>query len=100
MIPRGWTLTGVTLPVRSPRLCAPMGHGPSAEGLRRRVPLGHKVERGEMGARMRAMVSGSRQVAIAATGPASLGAGQVVVAEGGNAVDAAIAAAITSMSSE
>src|SRR5690606_20223813 len=50
--------------------------------------------------RMRAMVSGSRQVAIAATGPASLGAGQVVVAEGGNAVDAAIAAAITSMSSE
>ncbi|MFC7490668.1 MULTISPECIES: gamma-glutamyltransferase [unclassified Knoellia] len=42
----------------------------------------------------------SRQVAIAATGPASLGAGQQVVADGGNAVDAAIAAAITAMSSE
>lgn len=42
----------------------------------------------------------TRQVAIAATGPASLGAGQLVVAEGGNAVDAAIAAAITAMSSE
>lgn len=42
----------------------------------------------------------SRRVAIAATGPASLGAGQAVVAEGGNAVDAAIAAAVTSMSSE
>lgn len=42
----------------------------------------------------------TRRVAIAATGPASLGAGQAVVAEGGNAVDAAIAAAITSMSSE
>lgn len=40
------------------------------------------------------------RVAIAATGPASLGAGQAVVAEGGNAVDAAIAAAITSMSTE
>lgn len=42
----------------------------------------------------------TRQVAIAATGPASLGAGQAVVAEGGNAVDAAIAAAITAMSTE
>jgi len=42
----------------------------------------------------------SRQVAIAATGPASLGAGQTVVTDGGNAVDAAIAAAITAMSSE
>ncbi|MEO7267699.1 MAG: gamma-glutamyltransferase [Knoellia sp.] len=42
----------------------------------------------------------SRQVAIAATGPASLGAGQAVIAAGGNAVDAAIAAAITAMSSE
>ncbi len=41
-----------------------------------------------------------RQVAVAATGPASLAAGQAVVAEGGNAVDAAIAAAITSMSTE
>ncbi|KGN31037.1 gamma-glutamyltranspeptidase [Knoellia sinensis KCTC 19936] len=39
-------------------------------------------------------------MAIAATGPASLGAGQAVVAQGGNAVDAAIAAAVTSMSSE
>ncbi|WP_353951735.1 gamma-glutamyltransferase [Knoellia sp. S7-12] len=46
------------------------------------------------------MTSPSRQVAIAATGPASLGAGQLVVADGGNAVDAAIAAAITAMSSE
>ncbi|PRY52532.1 gamma-glutamyltranspeptidase/glutathione hydrolase [Knoellia remsis] len=45
-------------------------------------------------------MNGSRQVALAATGPASLGAGQQVVAEGGNAVDAAIAAAITTMSSE
>lgn len=42
----------------------------------------------------------TRQVALAATGPASLGAGQAVVAEGGNAVDAAIAAAIAAMSSE
>ena len=42
----------------------------------------------------------TRQVAIAATGPASLGAGQAVVSEGGNAVDAAIAAAITAMSTE
>ncbi|GAA4115304.1 gamma-glutamyltransferase [Knoellia locipacati] len=42
----------------------------------------------------------TRQVAIAATGAASLGAGEAVVAEGGNAVDAAIAAAITSMSTE
>ena len=42
----------------------------------------------------------SKKVAIAATGPASLGSGQQVVAEGGNAVDAAIAAAITAMSSE
>ena len=41
-----------------------------------------------------------RQVAVAATGPASLGAGHAVVAEGGNAVDAAIAAAVTSMSTE
>ena len=46
------------------------------------------------------MTSPARRVAIAATGPASLGAGQAVVAEGGNAVDAAIAAAITSMSTE
>lgn len=46
------------------------------------------------------MVSSARPVAIAATGPASLGAGQAVVAEGGNAVDAAIAAAVTTMSSE
>ena len=42
----------------------------------------------------------ARQVAIAATGQASLGAGQSVVAEGGNAVDAAIAAAISAMSTE
>ncbi|MEO6021503.1 MAG: gamma-glutamyltransferase [Knoellia sp.] len=41
-----------------------------------------------------------KRVAIAATGPASLGAGQLVVAAGGNAVDAAIAAAIAAMSSE
>ena len=46
------------------------------------------------------MTSPARRVAIAATGPASLGAGQAVVAEGGNAVDAAIAAAIASMSTE
>lgn len=46
------------------------------------------------------MRSPARRVAIAATGPASLGAGQAVVAEGGNAVDAAIAAAIASMSTE
>ncbi|CAN7265136.1 gamma-glutamyltransferase [Knoellia sp. LjRoot47] len=46
------------------------------------------------------MTSRARRVAVAATGPASLGAGQAVVAEGGNAVDAAIAAAITSMSTE
>ena len=41
-----------------------------------------------------------KRVAIAATGPASLAAGQLVVADGGNAVDAAIAAAITAMSTE
>ena len=41
-----------------------------------------------------------RRVAVAATGPASLAAARAVVAEGGNAVDAAIAAAITSMSTE
>lgn len=41
-----------------------------------------------------------KRVAIAATGPASLGAGQAVVAAGGNAVDAAIAAAIAAMSTE
>lgn len=46
------------------------------------------------------MTSSTRQVALAATGPASLGAGQAVIAEGGNAVDAAIAAAITAMSTE
>ncbi|KGN37712.1 gamma-glutamyltranspeptidase [Knoellia subterranea KCTC 19937] len=39
-------------------------------------------------------------MAIAATGPASLRAGQTVVAEGGNAVDAAIAAAVAAMSTE
>lgn len=41
-----------------------------------------------------------RRVAVAATGTASLGAGQAVAADGGNAVDAAIAAAITAMSTE
>ena len=46
------------------------------------------------------MTSPTRQVALAATGPASLGAGQAVISDGGNAVDAAIAAAITAMSSE
>ncbi|WP_404386076.1 gamma-glutamyltransferase family protein [Knoellia locipacati] len=46
------------------------------------------------------MTSPARRVAIAATGPASLGAGQAVVADGGNAVDAAVAAAIASMSTE
>lgn len=39
-------------------------------------------------------------MAIAATGPVSLAAGQRVAAEGGNAVDAAIAAAIAAMSTE
>jgi gamma-glutamyltranspeptidase/glutathione hydrolase len=48
---------------------------------------------------MRGMTAG-RQVAIAATGPASLAAGQRLVADGGNAVDAAIAAAVTAMSTE
>lgn len=41
-----------------------------------------------------------RRVALAATGPASLAAGQAVAGDGGNAVDAAIAAAVTSMSTE
>lgn len=45
-------------------------------------------------------MAAARQVAVAATGPASLAAGRAVVAEGGNAVDAAIAAAVTSMSTE
>ncbi|KRE42927.1 gamma-glutamyltransferase [Knoellia sp. Soil729] len=45
-------------------------------------------------------MTATRRVAIAATGPASLAAGQLVVADGGNAVDAAIAAAITAMSTE
>ena len=42
----------------------------------------------------------SRRVAIAATGPASLAAGPRVAREGGNAVDVAIAAALTTMSTE
>jgi gamma-glutamyltranspeptidase/glutathione hydrolase len=42
----------------------------------------------------------SSRVAIAATGPASLAAGRQVARAGGNAVDAAIAAAITTMSTE
>ncbi len=42
----------------------------------------------------------SRRVAIAATGPVSLAAGQRVARAGGNAVDAAIAAAVATMSTE
>ncbi len=42
----------------------------------------------------------TRRVAIAATGPASLGAGLALAREGGNAVDAAVAAALATMSTE
>jgi gamma-glutamyltranspeptidase/glutathione hydrolase len=42
----------------------------------------------------------TRRVAIAATGPASLAAGRAVARDGGNAVDVAIAAALTAMSTE
>lgn len=48
-------------------------------------------------------MSGSRaphRVALAATGPVSLAAGRAVAREGGNAVDAAVAAAIAAMASE
>lgn len=41
-----------------------------------------------------------RQVAIAATGPVSLAAGQEIAAAGGNAVDAAVAAVFATMSTE
>lgn len=42
----------------------------------------------------------ARQVALAATGPASLACGEQIVREGGNAVDAAVAAALGAMSTE
>lgn len=42
----------------------------------------------------------ARQVAIAATGPVSLAAGREVAAAGGNAVDAAVAAVLATMSTE
>ena len=41
-----------------------------------------------------------RQVALAATGPVSLAAGEALAREGGNAVDVAVAAALTAMSTE
>ena len=41
-----------------------------------------------------------RRVAIAATGPVSLGAGRAVARAGGNAVDVAVAAALAAMSTE
>ena len=40
------------------------------------------------------------RVAVAATGPVSLAAGQEVAAAGGNAVDAAVAAALAAMATE
>jgi len=58
--------------------------------------------RADSGAIIDAMSStfGARQVALAATGPVSLGAGRAVARAGGNAVDVAVAAAMAAMSTE